>query len=379
MMFTVISNPATEPNLTPLAPRAVEAGNALALMRDRQFHVCGLNMRAEVGLINAAAGGAFLVGDDAPKYLSAIRRANPLIPLILEPRSVRKHWATAVEPFMLSGKPGMLALSLNDELDWQRADGSDLAITPTGQIRAGDSAALKTALAAANSLDREDLLFALPMAAGWLSEEQYLKQLIAVINRSRHPVLLMFTSTNNPVGSVKRLKAYRRLFREVTTPVVAHRADLIGFDALANGALTSAIGSYPSMRRLTPVGARGSSIDREDMSPHMLVPDMLRFVRSTYMRRDWFAATASIQCFCGVCRGQELDRLHGSNPERYIGHSHNVVSIDNLFSSHIGLSSVARATLWTQQAKGALDTYPQLETHIGRPVKVDPALSVWAF
>ena len=378
MMFTVISNPSTEPDLSRIAPRSVEAGDALSLLRDRQFHVCGRNMQAEVALINPAAGGAFLVGDNAPKNVSAIRRGNPLTPLIIEPESFRKHWATAAEPFMPNGKLGMFAVSLGLELDWQRSGGSDLAVTPTGQVKAGDSAALKAALTGANALDRHDVLFALPMAAGWLSDEQYLKQLIAVINRSRHPVLLMFTSTSNPVGSVKRLRAYRRIFREVTTPVVAYRADLIGFDALAQGAIASAIGSYPSMRRLTPVGGRGSSIDPEDMSPHMLIPDMLRFVRSTHMRREWFAAASSIQCFCDVCRGQELDRLHGSEAERFIGHSHNVVSIDNMYSSHVGLGQTARQKLWSKQTAGALDTYPQLETHIGRPLKVDPALGVWA-
>jgi hypothetical protein len=378
MMFSVISNPATEPDFTRLSPRPVEAGDALALLADRQFHVTGQNMKGEALAINPAAGGAFLAGKVAPKFFPEIRRANPLLPLVIEPQSLHKHWASAGEPFMSSGTSGMFPMPLSDELDWQRMDGSDLAITPTGQIKVGDSLALKAALVGANALDRKDAMFALPMAAGWLSEEQHLKQLIAVINRSRHPVLLMFSDTGNPVGSMKRQRAYRRLFSEVTTPTVAYRADLVGFDAIAHGALASAIGSYPSLRRLTPVGKRGVSIDREDMSPHMLIPDMLRFARSTHMRREWFAATASIKCFCVVCHGQDLDRLHGSNAEREVGHAHNVVNVDNLYSSHIGLDLPARGSLWRRQASGALDAYPQLETHIGRPLKIDPSLAFWA-
>ena len=161
-------------------------------------------------------------------------------------------------------------------------------------------------------------------------------------------------------------------------PVLAYRADLVGFDALAHGAIASAIGSYPSLRRLTPVGGRGSSIDPEDMSPHMMLTDMLRFVRSTYMRRAWFPNAASIQCFCAVCRGADVDRLHGSDAERRIGHNHNVVALDTLFSSYIGLSTAERRALWAKQTAGALDTYPQLETHIGRPEKIDNLLTVWA-
>lgn len=378
MMFTVVSNPSTAPSSAFVAPRPVEAGDALALLADRQFHVCGENMRHEAGLIVASAGGAFLAGKDAPKYLPQIRRAHRDLPLIVEPLSLREHWASAAKPFITSAQPGMFPLTLDAELDWQRMSGSDLAITPTGQIAVGKSGALKAALAQANDLDRKDTLFALPMSAGWLSEEQHLKQLIAVINRSRHPVLLAFTDRQNPVGSMKRTKAYRRIFQEATVPVIAYRADLVGFDALAHGALASAIGSYPSLRRLNPVGVHGFSSDPEDLSPHMLITDMLRFVRSTHMRRDWFAGATPISCFCGICGGQDIDRLHGSDAERFIGHSHNVEAIDNLYSGYIGLSPVARRALWAKQTAGALDTYPQLETHLGRSLKVDPLLTVWA-
>jgi hypothetical protein len=379
MTLSIVSNPAVAPDFTRARPRLIEAGDAIALLTDRQFHVCGENMRGEVPFLQERAAGAFLVGAKAPKYLAEIRRANPHIPLITEPVALKEYWATPLAPFLLEGDPSSLfAMSLSATLDWQRMNGSDLAITPTGQIRVGDSASLKAALAEANALDRSDMLFALPMEAGWLSEAQHLKQLITVINRSRHPVLLMFTSKTNPVESGKRLRAYRHLFTQVTVPVIAYRTDLVGFDALAHGALASAIGSYPSIRRLNPVGQHGFAMDREDLSPHMFVEDMLRFVRSTHMRRDWFAGASAIQCFCVVCRGQEIDRLHGSNAERAIGHLHNVVAIDSLYSMYVGLDGAARHALWSAQTAGALDTYPQLESHIGRPVKIPADLVVWA-
>lgn len=377
MMFTIVNNPSTAPSSAFVTPRSVETGDALALLANRQLHVCGVNMRGEAPLIQTSAGGAFLVGEDASRYLPQIRQANPGLPLIVEPRALRKHWASEAQPFQSAGSEGTFQLSLDAELDWQRMD-SDLAITPTGQIRKGDSAALKAALREANKLDRIDVLFALPMSSGWLSDEQLVKQLIAVINRSRHPVLLTFTDSTNPVGSMTRARAYRRIFAHATVPVIAYRTDLVGFDALAHGALASAIGSYPSLRRLTPVDGRGSSIDPEDMSPHMLITDMLKFVRSTHMRREWFPNVASIKCFCVICRGEDLDRLHGSEDERRIGHNHNVVAVDNLYSSYLNLDTAGRRDLWARQTAGALDTYPQLETHIGRTVKVDNLLTVWA-
>ncbi len=379
MTFTVISNASVAPDFARSGPRRIEEGDAIALITDRQFHVCGANMRGEVPLLHEGLAGAFLVGANAPKYLVEIRRANPLIPLIVEPLALKDYWATGAEPFLIEGDPSSLfAMSLDATLDWQRMNGSDLAITPTGQIKVGDSASLKAALVGANALDREDVLLALPLEAGWLSEPQHLKQLIAVINRSRHPVLLTFTSKANPIESTKRLRAYRHLFAQVTVPVIAYRADLVGFDALAHGALASAIGSYPSLRRLNPVGQHGFAMDPEDLSPHMLIADMLRFVRSTHMRRDWFAGAAAIQCFCVVCRGQEVDRLHGSNPERVIGHNHNVVAIDDLYSKYMDLDQAKRRALWANQTAGALNTYPQLETHIGRPLKIPADLLAWA-
>lgn len=197
-------------------------------------------MRNEARLIHANAGGAFLVGEDAQKFAPQIRHANPSLPLVVEPRALSKYWASEAEPFQSAISGGIFHLSLDAELDLQRTV-SDLAITPTGQIRKGDSAALKAALREANKLNRADVLFALPMSAGWLSDEQLIKQLSAAINRSRHPVLLAFTDKANPVGSMARARAYRRIFAQATVPVIAYRTDMVGFDALAHGALASAI------------------------------------------------------------------------------------------------------------------------------------------
>ena len=203
MSFTVIDNPSTAPGSAFVAPRPIETGNALALLTDRQFHVSGVNMREEAAFIHPNAGGAFLAGDTAPAYLPQIRAANPGLPLIIEPRAMHKHWASAAEPFQFAPS----ALSLDDDLDQQRRL-SDLALTPTGQIRKGDSAALKAALVETNKLNRTDTLFTIPASAGWLSDTQLVKQLIAVINRSNHPVLLAFTDATNPVGSMVRARAY---------------------------------------------------------------------------------------------------------------------------------------------------------------------------
>jgi hypothetical protein len=113
------------------------------------------------------------------------------------------------------------------------------------------------------------------------------------------------------------------------------------------------------------------------MAPHMLVGDMLRFVRTKTMRRLWFAAAIPFDCFCEVCDGQSIDRLFGTRADRALGHAHNVVEIRRLHDSTTGLSQAELAATWSNQVAGAMDTYPQLESHIGRPVVLPEDIKVW--
>jgi hypothetical protein len=377
--FSVINNPALSA-LAPAspAPRTIEQ-DARALLTGRQFHVCGDNVLHAMGSVSPFAGGVFAAGAHAASRVQRLQRKHPTVPMIAEPAAVRNYWATEDAPFQLDGDENdLFPPNLDWHLSMQRMAGSALAMTPTGQIKPGDSRTLKNALREANTLDRDDVLFTLPLGAGWLSNPDFARQVVKVIDRSKHPVALTFTDKKNPLESRKRMRAYRRLIAETTGTVLAYRVDMFGFDAVANGAIASAIGAYPSVRRLNPVDARGSAIDPEDMAPHMLVGDMLRFVRTKQMRRVWFAEAEPFVCFCSVCDGQPIDRLFGTDEDRNTGHLHNLVEIGRLHESTVDLAPSARRSAWNEQLKGALDTYPQLETHIGRPLPIPADLEVWA-
>ncbi|YCH07398.1 hypothetical protein ACTAQJ_20295 [Arthrobacter sp. alpha11c] len=376
--FSVINNPRIASSAATTIDRAVESGQAKRLLSRRQFHVCGDNVLHTLPYIDNAGGGVFLTGQFAAKRMNALRRYHPTIPMIAEPMSMTHHVAVPEQPFLLPPDNLFHRGDLAGALDEQRSMGSDLAITPTGQIASGDSASLKAALFAANELDREDTLLALPLAANWLSDESATKQVIKAIDRSRHPVALTFVDQTNPLGSVKRMRAYRRLIHETTGTVLAYRVDLFGLDALTGGAIASAIGAYPAARRLNPVGKRGSSADPEDMSPHMLIGDILRFTRSTHMRRHWFAEAPAMRCYCMVCRGGVIDRLYGEEQDRAIGHHHNVLEIGRLFSALGNLPLEKMREAWEKLVGGAIDAYPQLESHIGAPIPIPKDLSVWA-
>lgn len=375
--YTIINNPNVGASQL-LRPRRVESGDALAILTDRQFHVFGDLVLHAMGEIDPHAGGGFVTGVHAAKRVMRLRQQYPTIPLIIEPAAIRCYHAAPSAPFLIDMPEDSLFIpSLDAVMDLQLMGGSDLAVTPTGQIAAGDSATLKAALRQANALSRSDVLFALPLAAGWLSDPALTTQVIKVIDRSIHPVLVTFIDSTNPIASKKRLLAYSRLFEEATGPTVAYRTDSSGYAAQALGAITSAIGSYPSVRRLNPVGQRGTAIDPEDLSPHMFIGDLLRFVRSTHMRRVWFANAHPFLCMCAVCGGAQIDRLHGSNRERALGHRHNIIEVGEIHNPLIGMSTTQRRSQFRALVTGAVDTYAQLEAHIGAAVPIPVDLTVW--
>lgn len=370
-------------NLTGLglvaATRPAEKGNARAYVKDRLLHVAGDNVFQVAALVNPNTSGVIATGVHAIKRVRALRRQFPALPLVIEPHSVGGYIATASAPFEIPpAEDGQLfSPTLDSVLDDAIAHGSDIAITPTGQIAKGDSAALKAALTQANSLDRSDVIFLLNLAAGWLNDEFLRKQVVAVINRSKHPVALAFIDTKNPMGNGKRLRAYRRIFMESTGEVFAYRVDVAGFDARAHGATGAAIGALPSARRVTPVGRGGQASDPTDLAPHMFVADLGRFAKSKMMRNVWFVSTPGFTCSCAICGGRPIDRLFHMPEDRDEGHLHNVLELERMHAATLDMTTDDLHTWWHQFITGVLNTYPQLGTYIGRPVDVPADILVW--
>lgn len=378
--FSVIDNINLPSTAAPAPPRTVEVGAARNLVTNRQWHVAGENYADAAALVTPTHSGLFLVGENSRRHAADLRIQYPNTPFIAEPHALSGYWADEDAPFGIpDGRGGFdTAMPLEAMLDRQRLGGNPLAMTPTGQIRVGDSEALKAVIEAANALDRDDVLVSVPLAANWLSKLPLTDQVIKVLNRSRHPIALTFTDGKSPLESMVRTRAHRRLIASTTVGVLVYRTDLNGFDAIAQGALAAAIGAYPSKRRLDPVDANiFGPKDREALSPQMLIPDMLRIVRSTEMRKKWFVSAPPLDCFCIVCGGAPIDRLHESTSERAAGHRHNVLGLERLASILLGTPQSQRAAVWAGLVNGALDTYPQLESYLGRPVRIPNDLKVW--
>jgi hypothetical protein len=377
--YSAIANPSLSGlGLFPVT-RPIERGDARAFLSGRLLHIANGNVFAIAGRVDPNTSAVIIAGAYGHKRARVLRDMYPGLPLIIEPTAVGGYVATAAAPFDIpeAEEGELFPPTLESVLESAIAHGSAVAITPTGQIAKGDSATLKAALAQANQVDRNDVLFLLNLSAGWLSDDILRKQVVAVIDRSRHPVALAFIDRKNPIESGKRLRAYRKIFLETTGDVVAYRTDMAGFDARAHGAIAAAIGALPSARRVTPKGKGGKASDPTDLAPHMLVADLGRFAKSKMMRNAWFADRPGITCSCAACGGRPIDRLYEMDEDRAEGHLHNVLELERMHSATVGLTPGELHDWWHGFITGVLNTYPQLETYIGRPVAVPPDIVIW--
>ncbi|MEB0287487.1 hypothetical protein QN355_13090 [Cryobacterium sp. 10S3] len=371
------------PSLTGLglvrATRTIERGNARAFVKDRLFHVAGGNVFEVAGNIDPNTSAVVVSGAYGHRRAKILRDTHPGLPLIIEPTSIGGYVATVAAPFQIpeAEENELFPPTLDSILDSAIAHGSVVAMTPTGQIDKGDSATLKAALALANEIDRNDVVFLLNLSAGWLSDDFLRKQIVAVINRSRHPVALAFIDRKNPIESGKRLRAYRSIFIESTNDVIAYRTDMAGFDARAHGAIAAAIGALPSARRVTPKGKGGRASDPTDLAPHMLVADLGRFAKSKMMRNVWFIDRPGITCSCAACHGRSIDRLFEMDEDRAEGHLHNVYELERMHAATVGMTQVELHAWWHEFINGVLGAYPQLETYINRPISVPADVVIW--
>ena len=376
----MIDNPGLPGAGAASSERSVEVGVASELLKDRQFHVCNSNAADAMPLLQAGSGGMFVAGKLAAGKLQDLKRQQQGVPVILEPWSLHQYRATPKAPFSADGLNTVATVApLDALLDGQRALGSDLAMTPTGQIAVGDAASLVAAIDQVNRLDRTDMILALPMDGNWLSTQEATDRLIREVNRSKHPVALGFTSGGHPLQSHKRKLAYRRAFAGITSEVIAYRTDLFGFDALALGAKAAAIGALPAAWRINPVGVpSGGYVEEEFKAPQILIGDLLSFVRSRDMRNEWFTSSPSILCACRECKGEPIDRLFHFDDHRSEGQRHNVLEIDRIFASLQGLTPTAKQQQWRHLVVGARNAYTQLSTYLEKDIGVPDALSMWS-
>ncbi len=347
-----------------------------ALLTDRMLTVAGGDIASACAAhIDPAVGGLVITGDKTSVALTALAHAYPALPLFREPVSASRHCATADAPFDVCDAGQLFALSLDDILDGQRAGGAHAAMTPTGFMSAGAEAAMKSAVETANLLDRDDTILWLPCHYEW-GREPGVSRFIAIAGRSRHPIAWSLAAGQDPLAYAGVAQGVRRAVAAVPG-VTLWRTDLAGIDALAHGAACAAIGVLPSTRHLTEPGVGGRAGKPGQRTPHILLSDLLRFVRADRMRDDWFASSPAPTCACTICAGQALDRFDGTERSRLDGHLHNLIALSDLHAQLLQANG-SRTRWWHDRLDDARVAHQTLAGAVGTMVAFPRVLDRWS-
>jgi hypothetical protein len=198
------------------------------------------------------------------------------------------------------------------------------------------------------------------VALPWLTQKQYLPQLIVCLRRISHPKAVMFGAQKNPFDVAAAIPNFRRLLAE-TTNVGLWRADVpAAFDCLAHGGAFAAIGAGGSLRHLIPADEKPKADNPMAHTPAVLLPSMLRYVRGRILAEKYANAPAP-RCGCLVCDGASLDRFDSFHGEvRAAAHDHNAAVwtswLSDLFDHAIDAD---RQRWWRGFCQAAADAHEQ--------------------
>lgn len=326
--------------------------------------------------LNLDYEGLVITGAKRHQVMRKLRRAFPDLILIAEPDSHVEHEASSVHPWYLPGseEDGLLAgPSVVDILDGQRSSGASVTLLPSGFVEAGDVETLRAIVEAANGISGDDIALPLYLATGWLRPEHE-EFLLAVIALSSHPVLLSFGSSTNPLDSKRKRAIYRRVV--TGSGAFSWRVDLAGLDALAHGALGTAIGTAPGLRRFTPPKDKGKARRPDDATPYVLNPGHMHWMKTGAMREELYVATLAPSCTCRECGGQRIDRFTESQAAAAARHNHAI--IDEYAQSLLSTAPSDRPVLWRSMAQDALVAHEATSAVVGRPWNAPDDVSTFA-
>ncbi len=362
------------PNPVTTQPLARDVATGL---RDRVLTVGTAFSPSLLGQIDPDLGGLVVVGERAHATVRELTRQYPTLPILIEPTTVANAAATVEHPFILENDNTLFPVTVEQVLDSQRQAGATFAVTPSGQIPAGDSATLKAVVHGANAIAAADALTLVGVPDLWLTQP-LVKTLCRVLHDSEHPVLLsLINSSGDPLERKAAATGYRQVAETLGDRVIGWRTDLSGLGLIAHGALSAAIGIRPSQRRLAQFDRPPRSSDKRDGTPHVLLPDLLRFSRSSVMHHEWFASTRPDACPCRWCAGADIDRFDDSSESVEVAHLHNGAILQQLVEACMSVPPDHRAWWWRRRIEDAVGAHAELEARISRPIAQPTYLKRW--
>lgn len=353
------------------------ARDVTTALRDRVLTM-GTTFSADLlGQIDPDLGGLVVAGERAHATVRELARRYPSLPILIEPTTVTAAAATVEHPFILKNDNTLFPETVEQVLDRQRQAGATFAVTPSGQVPAGDAATLKKLVHGANAISAPDVLALVAMPDLWLTQP-LVKTLCRVLDDSEHTVLLsLVNSSGDPMERKEAATGYRRVAETLGDRVVGWRTDLSGLGLISHGALSAAIGIRPSQRRLARFDRPPRSSDRRDGTPHVLLPGLLRFSRASVMHREWFASARPDTCPCLWCEGADIDRFDDSAASVEIAHLHNAAVLQQLVDACMSVPRDRRSWWWRRRIDDAIVAQAELEARISRPITQPAYLKRW--
>jgi hypothetical protein len=350
------------------------------LLRDRLLIT--VNDRSAIGLLphtDGNTGGLLLTGADAAARCRNIRNSYPDTVVAVDYGGHEHRVATADRPFGYQAADGWHALDhsgLEEVLNGQLANKAAFAVTPTCFIpppdEDGDARVLRAVITQANRLERTDTVVLLPCSYRWLRDESLL-HLVAAVRASRHPVALIMQHYKDPLERVGVAEGLRVLCRSCPR-LLLWRTDLAAFDALAHGALGTAVGVTAMLRHGMDPRRKGRGWRPY---PVVLVRELLKYHRVEVLQ-NWFARVEPWTCGCAVCEGAELSRFSESTADVRESQWHNTCELyalhDELISADAGPD---RLEWWRQIVDDAVARHHLLTSDLGEEVAHPPVLHYW--
>ena len=277
---------------TPYDPLASVRGKIL-------LHVKGV-AQAPLSRISSDRGGVVFSGkgawEEAKKFVSTTTSGCPVV---LDPSAYESSYATAKEPFTLESQQHLdtWRTGLGASLETLSSGPGDLVLTPTRYLRcdAEGARALQEAVRQVNTVDLSNVVFAVPVDAGWLTDRR--EHLVSCLRRVRRvPTALILGAEGNPVESRCRAQALRGVI-DACPGTALLRTDLAALDAMVHGAAFASIGDTASVRHATPPGRRGGP-PGSDSSPNLILPELTGYFRGSTLAEH---LRDSRRCLCDPC------------------------------------------------------------------------------
>jgi hypothetical protein len=294
-----------------------------SLLRDRLLMATSAASVSDAvsDVVGSAFSGLVIVDERCARAVRALK-ATYRSRLIVgkDTAAYLRYTATPAEPMYLPSILGGAAPSLATCMQDQLADGADFALTPTGRI--GDLASLDAAVTEANALAVPGIVLAAPVPKQLLTGSER-TGVVAVLERSRHPVALIVTGQFDPFAEAQVAEGLR-VIASSAADVFLHRSDFAAFEALAHGGLGGSIGYLAGLRH-TVTGRRPAKTRKEppDRSPIVLLPEIDSF-RHQAVFEPWFRNARPPICSLPSCCGRDLTTLTNNAADHAIANLHNL-------------------------------------------------------